>query len=101
MVFNSNVFLLLFFPIVFGLFWLSTTKKQRYILLTLSGYVFYGYWNWRYCFLLANSSLVSFFAALMIQRAATPAHRRFWLVLSITADLAILGFFKYYNFAAG
>lgn len=37
MVFNSNVFLFLFFPIVFGLFWLSKTKRQRYILLTVSG----------------------------------------------------------------
>jgi len=101
MVFNSNVFLLLFLPIVFGLFWLSTTKRQRYVLLTLSGYAFYGYWDWRYCFLLAFSSLISFLSALMIQRSDDPAIRRLWLVVSISVDLVILGFFKYYNFATG
>ncbi len=100
MVFNSNVFLLLFFPVVFGLFWLSPTKRWRYVVLTLSGYVFYGYWDWRYCFLLAFSSLVSFFAALMIQHTEVVARRRFWLVVAVSTDLILLGFFKYYNFAA-
>jgi alginate O-acetyltransferase complex protein AlgI len=101
MVFNSNVFLLLFFPIVFGLFWLAMTKRQRYVLLTISGYVFYGYWDWRYCFLLLFSSFVSFFSAVMIQRSEGPTAKRLWLITSITVDLALLGFFKYYNFAAG
>ncbi len=101
MVFNSNVFLFLFFPVVFSLFWLSKTKRQRYLLLTVSGYVFYGYWDWRYCFLLAFSSLVSFFSALLIQRSATAGRRLLWMATSITVDLALLGFFKYYNFAAG
>jgi len=100
MVFNSNVFLFLFFPIVFVLFHLSTTKRQRYILLTLSGYVFYGFWDWRYCFLLAFSSIVSFVSALMIQRSEGASGKRLWLVMSICVDLALLGFFKYYNFAA-
>ena len=62
MVFNSNVFLFAFLPAVFAAFWLSKTKQQRYVLLTVSGYVFYGYWNWRFCFLLLFSSLVSFTA---------------------------------------
>ncbi len=100
MVFNSNIFLLVFFPIVFVLFWLSTTKNQRYILLTVSGYVFYGYLNWNYCFILAFSSLVSFVSALMIQRAKGSLGRRLWLLSAISVDLALLGFFKYYNFVA-
>lgn len=100
MVFNSNIFLLVFLPIVFALFWSSNTKKQRYVLLTISGYVFYGYWDWRYCFLLAFSSLVSFSAALLIERSATAARKRTWLVASIATDLSILGFFKYYDFGA-
>lgn len=100
MVFNSNVFLLLFFPVVFSLFWLARTRQQRYVLLTVSGYVFYGYWNWRYCFLLAFSSLVSFLSGLMIQKAASRRGRHLWLAASISIDLALLGFFKYYDFLA-
>jgi alginate O-acetyltransferase complex protein AlgI len=100
MVFNSKVFLFLFFPLVFGSFWLSKTKRQRYAVLAISGYVFYGYWDWRYCFLLAFSSLVSFFSALRIQGTDRLAGRRFWLIASISVDLTLLGFFKYYNFSA-
>jgi len=99
-VFNSNVFLFAFLPVVFASFWLSRTKQQRYLLLTVAGYVFYGYWDWRFCFLLLFSSLVSFLAALLIQRSTRPASRRTWMTLSIAVDLALLGFFKYYNFFA-
>ena len=71
MVFNSNVFLLAFLPIVFTAFWLARTKQQRYVILTVSGYVFYGWWDWRFCFLLLFSSLVSFTAGLMKSYAPT------------------------------
>ena len=40
MVFNSDVFLFLFLPVVFAVFWLALTKGQRYVILTVSGYVF-------------------------------------------------------------
>src|SRR6516165_6303974 len=100
MIFNSNIFLLVFLPIVFVLFWIARTRFQRYLLLTVSGYVFYGYWDWRFCFLLLLSSLISFFSALQLVGASTARGRRSWLVLSIGADLLILGFFKYYNFFA-
>ena len=101
MVFNSDVFLFLFFPVVFALFWLARTKQQRYLLLTAAGYVFYGYWNWKYCFLLLFSSFVSFFAARAITATADRRRQRAWLVASITVDLTILGVFKYANFIAG
>lgn len=100
MIFNSDIFLFAFLPAVFSLFWLSTTKQQRYVLLTVSGYVFYGYWDWRFCFLLLFSSLVSFVAALRIDRAVRRTVARRWMVGSVTVDLCILGFFKYYNFLA-
>ena len=100
MVFNSDVFLFLFLPVVFALFWIFRSKEQRYLLLTVSGYVFYGYWNWRFCFLLLFSSLVSFFVALLVVRTDDPRRRRMWVFLSIAVDLSLLGFFKYYNFFA-
>jgi alginate O-acetyltransferase complex protein AlgI len=101
MVFNSNVFLFAFLPVVFTLFWVSRTKQQRYVVLAVSGYVFYGYWDWRFCFLLLFSSLVSFSAGIMIDRSPSPAVRRAWMVASVAVDLSVLGFFKYYDFLAG
>ena len=98
MIFNSNVFLFVFLPLVFALYWAARTKAQRYLLLTVSGYIFYGYWNWRFCFLLLFSSLVSFFAALAITDGQRPFTPRGWLILSVGIDLLLLGFFKYFNF---
>ena len=98
MVFNSDIFLFVFLPVLFTLFWLSKTKQQRYVLLTLSGYVFYGYWNWRYCGLLLFSSVVSYSAGLLVEGSASSRWKRFWVLLSVSVDLTLLGFFKYYNF---
>ena len=76
MVFNSSIFLFGFLPVVFAAFWLARTKRQRYVVLALSGYVFYGYWDWRFCFLLLFSSLVSFTAAPGIERAPGAVERK-------------------------
>lgn len=100
MVFNSDIFLFAFLPVVFCLFWLLKTKSARYVLLTVSGYVFYGYWDWRFCFLMLFSSLVSFFAALLISRARAAKEKRALMIGAIGVDLSLLGFFKYYNFFA-
>lgn len=91
MVFNSNTFLFVFLPAVLILFWLSTSKPQRYIVLTLSGYIFYGYWDWRFCFLLFFCSLVSFIAGLLIDRSSSLAQKRAWVAASVTAELAGIG----------
>ncbi len=101
MVFNSDVFLFAFLPIVFVWFWALRTKRSRYLLLTVSSYVFYGYWNWKFCFLLLISSLVSFFAAILVDRSESRAGKRGWLIASVSLDLTLLGFFKYYNFLVG
>ncbi|GAA5534566.1 MBOAT family protein [Deinococcus aluminii] len=100
MVFNSDIFLFAFLPVVFVLFWWLRDKKARYLLLTISGYVFYGYWDWRFCFLMLFSSLVSFTSGLMIQRAREQRVKRAWMIGTIMVDLSLLGFFKYYNFFA-
>lgn len=100
MVFNSDIFLFAFLPIVFALFWTLKSKQGRYILLTVSGYVFYGYWDWRFCFLMLFSSLVSFIAGMNIDRATETRVKRTWMIGTIIVDLSLLGFFKYYNFFA-
>jgi len=100
MLFNSNVFLFAFLPAVFTLFWVGRTKQQRYLLLTVASYIFYGWWDWRFCFLLLCSSLVSFASGLLIEDAPTARRRRGILAVAVSLDLAILGFFKYYDFFA-
>jgi alginate O-acetyltransferase complex protein AlgI len=100
MIFNSNIFLFGFLPIVFALFWILKTKQQRYVLLAVAGYVFYGYWDWRFCILLAFSSIVSFVTGVMIDSTTSPRRKRAWVIGAVGVDLTLLGFFKYYNFVA-
>jgi len=90
-----------FFTTVLALSWLVPTYGTRWrLLVLLASYVFYGWWDWRFCLLLAASTMVNQLAAEAIARASTASARRTVLGLAIAADLATLGFFKYAGFFA-
>src|SRR5262249_4208845 len=99
MLFNSFIFLCLFLPVTYVVFWMLRSASARYVWLAVTGYVFYGYWDWRFCLLMAFSTLVSFLAGLGFLHYYSPRARRLLLVVPITVDLLLLGFFKYANFA--
>jgi len=98
MLFNSFVFLLAFLPITYGVFWLLRSSASRYVWLTITGYVFYGYWDPSFCVLMAFSTLVSYFGGLGLLKATTSQGRKWCLWLPVAADLSLLAFFKYANF---
>src|SRR6266576_5263925 len=76
MLFNSYVFLLAFLPITWLVFWALGSARARYIWLAITGYVFYGYWDPRFCLLMAFSTLVSYFSGLGFLRYYSPGIRR-------------------------
>ncbi len=99
MLFNSAVFLFLFLPVVYVVFWSLRSKNARYVWLAATGYVFYGYWNPAFCLLMAFSTCVSYTAGLGFLRwGDNPRARRALLVTPITVDLLLLGWFKYADF---
>ncbi|MCS7045230.1 MAG: MBOAT family protein [Gemmataceae bacterium] len=98
MLFNSLVFIFLFLPVTYAVFWMLRTAQARYVWLTATGYVFYGYWDARFCLLMAFSTLVSYFAGLGFLHWQSARARKLCLVVPITIDLLLLGFFKYVNF---
>lgn len=98
MLFNSLVFLYAFLPITYVIFWRLRTQRERYVWLTITGYVFYSFWNYKFCALLAFSTLVSYLGGLGLRRWSDPSRRRACLVLSVASDLAVLAFFKYADF---
>jgi alginate O-acetyltransferase complex protein AlgI len=98
MLFNSFVFLCAFLPITYGIFWLLRSAQSRYVWLTITGYIFYGYWDPRFTLLMAFSTLVSYLAGRGFLRWNDPRRRKLCLVVPITVDLCLLGFFKYTNF---
>lgn len=101
MLFNSLVFLGLFLPVTYTVFWLLRRASSRYVWLTMTGYVFYSYWNPKFCLLMAFSTLVSYSAGLGFLRYSDARRRRLCLVVPIVTDLLLLGFFKYANFTLG
>jgi alginate O-acetyltransferase complex protein AlgI len=99
LLFNSFVFLYAFLPITYLVFWRLRSRDARYIWLAITGYVFYAFWNPKFCALMALSTLVSYVAGLGFLRWRDARRRRLCLILPIAIDLSLLAFFKYVNFA--
>jgi alginate O-acetyltransferase complex protein AlgI len=98
MLFNSLQFAI-FFAIVYALYVLSGHKRQNRILLVTS-YVFYGAWDWRFLSLIWISTILDYFCGIRIHESDDAKRRRLFLFFSVFGNLAILGFFKYFNFFA-
>ncbi|WP_457106980.1 MBOAT family O-acyltransferase [Methylobacterium sp. P5_C11] len=98
MLFNSFVFLLAFLPaalILHGLVARAAPAWRLPLLVGLS-FVFYGWWDVRFVPLLAGSILANWCVARLYRRWPGP-----WLIpAAIAANLALLGVFKYLDFAA-
>ncbi|MBE6555725.1 MAG: MBOAT family protein [Ruminococcaceae bacterium] len=83
-----------FFAVVFVVtLFLQRLRKQTYkeLFLLFASYFFYGYWDWRFAFLLLFVSFSAYISALFIHKKAS-------LVIGIIIPLVVLGFFKYFNF---
>jgi alginate O-acetyltransferase complex protein AlgI len=98
MLFNSRVFLFVFLPVAYFVFWRLKSRQTRYIWLTISGYIFYSFWNYKFCALMAFSTLVSYVAGIGFLRFQDAFHRKLCLIVPIVVDLSLLGFFKYFKF---
>jgi alginate O-acetyltransferase complex protein AlgI len=98
MLFNSLPFLYLFLPIAYLVFWRLTGKSRRYVWLAITGYVFYSFWNYKFCALMFFSTLVSYLAGRGLLRWQDEFRRRLCLIIPLTLDLGLLGIFKYTNF---
>ena len=96
MLFNSFIFWL-FFAVVIVLYRLLPHRGQNSLLLVAS-YIFYGYWDYRYLSLIFASTVIDYFVATGIYASTDQQRKKRLLMISISANLGMLGFFKYYNF---
>ena len=99
MLFNSFEFLA-FLPIVFLLYWFVFRGRQwQNLLIVVASYLFYGWWDWRFLFLIALTSLCSYGSGLLMEHYEGQRRKQKWVSASnIVLNLGILGVFKYYNF---
>ena len=98
MLFNSWQFLV-FLPIVFCIYFILP-KKFRHIFLLAASYFFYMFWNAKLIFLILLTTVVAYFGAILINKTTKQNIKKILLALSISICLAVLVFFKYFNFMA-
>lgn len=100
MLFNSIDYLI-FLPSVFIVYWLlKNNYKNQNILLLISSYVFYGWWDYRFLSLILFSSFIDYFVGIKIEDSNGDKNKKRWLLVSLGSNLGLLGIFKYYNFFA-
>jgi D-alanyl-lipoteichoic acid acyltransferase DltB (MBOAT superfamily) len=101
MLFTSFAFVV-FVVILFLLYWLVLPTNLRFqnVLLLTASYVFYGWWNVHFLWLMGGSSLIAYWVGWQIGQSQKPQKRKFWLFLGVGSHLVVLFFFKYYNFFA-
>ncbi|MDA1044890.1 MAG: hypothetical protein O3C57_06660, partial [Verrucomicrobia bacterium] len=118
MVFSSILFLFYFLPLVLTVYYALhkfAPRPAKHAFLTLVSYVFYGWANPLFIVLMLFSTAVDYFCGLWMSgalkkggmQAQIPVlaqgerrarHQKGALVISICTNLALLGFFKYFNF---
>ncbi len=86
-----------FLPLVVITYYLLP-HKFRWVLLLLSSYFFYAYWNAAFLILIIISTLVDYWAGLQMEKEPDKKGRKIYLYASLVVNLGMLFFFKYFSF---
>jgi alginate O-acetyltransferase complex protein AlgI len=97
MLFCSRQFLL-FFAVLFALYWMLPWRRVRVWLLLAASFYFYASWNKQLALIICASTLLDYLLALGMERSTVTWRRKLLLMLSLTANLGLLCYFKYANF---
>ena len=97
MLFSGIPFLYYFLPAVLILYFLAPKPLKNTVLL-LSSLVFYGWGEPKYVFLMIFTIGLFYGCGLAIGKAKCQKWKKFWLVVSVTVSVALLGIFKYADF---
>ncbi len=99
MLFNSYQFIIFFFPTIFIIF-LIIAQYSHYLAAVWLGFasiLFYSSWHYQDLYILLPSIIGNYFAGYWLAKLA-PQHRKSLLILAISINLAVLGYFKYAKF---
>lgn len=99
MLFNSLEFAV-FLPLVFFVYWiiLKDQTRAQNLFIVAASYFFYGWWDYRFLYLIIFSSLCDFYLSKIIYQASSQKQKKAALLVSILLNLGLLFFFKYFNF---
>ncbi len=96
MIFNSLQYAV-FLPLVVIIYFVLPQKFRWFFLLVVS-YYFYMCWNAKYAVLMMLSTVITFYASVLLHKTADRKLKTFYLVSSLVVNLGILFLFKYFNF---
>lgn len=101
MVFSSYTFLLIFLPIVLVIYFgmaKFVSRTIQHIFLIFASLVFYAYADINYVWIISASVIGNFICAKAMASIPYGWKRKFIFIFSILLNIALLGYFKYYNF---
>ena len=93
MSFASISFIIFFLVVILGTLIIQkfSSNKVKQIFLLIASYFFYGYWDFRFCFLLLFVTIIAYYTAKF-------KGKKYIYAIGIITPLVVLGFFKYFNF---
>ena len=103
MIFSSPFFLFLYFPIVLVLYYIAPLKWRNLVLLIVN-LIFYGWGEPVYVLIMFLSIAIDYSHGRIVTRCKANSNdrgARMAVASSVVFNLALLGFFKYWNFIAG
>jgi alginate O-acetyltransferase complex protein AlgI len=93
-----SISFVLFFAVLLCVYWSLPWRRARVWLLVAASFYFYATWNKWLAVILGISTLVDYLLALAIERSSAIGRRKFFLCVSLFANLGLLCYFKYVNF---
>lgn len=100
MLFHSAIYLFLFLPIVFILYFISyrSISFDNRKILIISGLIFYSWWNIYLTPVIIFSIIFNYRLSLYILKTNNLIKKKFFLFLAISFNVIYLGIFKYTDF---
>ena len=99
MLFNSYIYIFFFLPFTFFIYFYLNSKKlvtAAKVFLVLASLFFYSWWNIKYLPIILASMIFNFLIGLQLSK--NKKHKKSILIFGISANVALLGYFKYYDF---
>lgn len=98
MVFNSLIFVVFFILFFFVWSLLKHRIRLRSLFIVIASFIFYGWWDWRFLFLLIFTGFIDYIAGIMMEKF--PRYKKAFLITSLAGNLGSLSIFKYSGFIA-
>ena len=96
MSFTTPAFLLLF--AVTCLLYFNLRRERQNLVVLMASLVFYGWWDWRFLFLIFATTAVDYICAIRIHEATSEKRRTAFLATALLINLGTLALFKYLDF---